>query len=116
MLNSKFEALSRCPGRKLLLLAASLLAACAAPLPAQKPVELSIFSINDFHGNIQPKLPTPLMPRLPDAQTGEIKAQAAGGVAHLATALEKLRSQRVNSVFVAAGDLIGASPQAIASA
>ena len=111
MLNAKFEALSKFSNRSLLLLTVSLFAACAAPLPEQKPIELSIFSINDFHGNIQPKLPTPLMPRLPDAKTGEIKAQAAGGVAHLATALEKLRSQRTHSVFVAAGDLIGASPQ-----
>ncbi|RQO63161.1 bifunctional metallophosphatase/5'-nucleotidase [Paucibacter sp. KBW04] len=96
----------------------SLLAACAsrpeatgassAPAVAR---ELSIFSINDFHGHIQPKSPTPLMPRLPDAQTGEIKPQAAGGVAYLASAMQKLRAGRENSVFVAAGDLIGASPQ-----
>ena len=102
------------PGARALCLAAAcalLLVACAAPERPAQPIELSIFSINDFHGNIQPKLPTPLMPRLPDAKTGEIKAQAAGGVAHLATALEKLRSQRTHSVFVAAGDLIGASPQ-----
>ena len=104
------------------LLAASLLAACALPQPIQPiqatqpaPVaartELSIFSINDFHGHIQPTSPTPLMPRLPDAQTGEIKAQAAGGVAYLAAAMAKLRAGREHSVFVAAGDLIGASPQ-----
>ncbi|MBT9492854.1 MAG: bifunctional metallophosphatase/5'-nucleotidase [Paucibacter sp.] len=98
------------------LLLASLLAACAAPPPAQTgPVaatrELSIFSINDFHGHIQPKSPTPLMPRLPDAQTGEIKPQAAGGVAYLASAVNKLRAGAKHSVFVAAGDLIGASPQ-----
>lgn len=96
----------------------SLLAACASrpelPGASSAPVvarELSIFSINDFHGHIQPKSPTPLMPRLPDAQTGEIKAQAAGGVAYLASAMQKLRAGREHSVFVAAGDLIGASPQ-----
>ncbi|WP_165794521.1 MULTISPECIES: bifunctional metallophosphatase/5'-nucleotidase [Roseateles] len=72
---------------------------------------MSIFSINDFHGHIQPKSPTPLMPRLPDPQTGEIKPQPAGGVAYLADALQKLRAPRQHSVFVAAGDLIGASPQ-----
>jgi 5'-nucleotidase len=80
--------------------------------PAQsQSVELSIFSINDFHGHIQPKSPIPISPRLPDAQTGEIKPQAAGGVAYLATVLDKLRAQRKNQVFVAAGDLVGASPQ-----
>jgi 5'-nucleotidase len=92
----------------------SLLAGCAgAPtLPAApQPIEISIFSINDFHGHIQPKSPTPLSPRLPDPQTGELKAQPAGGAAYLATVLDKLRSQRQNHVFVAAGDLMGASPQ-----
>ena len=89
--------------------AALVLAGCAsAPTPV---TELSIFSINDFHGHIQPKSPTPLMPRLPDPKTGEIKPQAAGGAAYLATVLGDLRAQRPNSVFVAAGDLMGASPQ-----
>ncbi|MFY7866655.1 bifunctional metallophosphatase/5'-nucleotidase [Roseateles sp.] len=92
----------------------ALLQACAVQpdraAPASAPRELSIFSINDFHGHIQAKLPTPLMPRVPDAQTGEVKPQAAGGVAHLASAMAKLRADREHSVFVAAGDLIGASP------
>ena len=90
-----------------------LVAGCAsAPPPTTTTVtELSIFSINDFHGHIQPKSPTPLMPRLPDPKTGEIKPQAAGGVAYLATVLSNLRAQRTNSIFVAAGDLMGASPQ-----
>lgn len=95
------------------------LAGCATPLRAPQPpfvespskIELSIFSINDFHGHIQPKSPIPLSPRLPDPQSGELKAQAAGGVAYLATVLDKLRVQRKNQVFVAAGDLVGASPQ-----
>ncbi|CAN5266098.1 bifunctional metallophosphatase/5'-nucleotidase [soil metagenome] len=88
-----------------------VLAGCAGSLPRQPARELTIFSINDFHGNIQPKSPTPLMPRLPDAQTGELRAQAAGGVAYLATALGKLRAGRTDTVLVAGGDLIGASPQ-----
>jgi 5'-nucleotidase len=96
----------------------TLVAACSSAPPSPQPsppqpqsIELSIFSINDFHGHIQPKSPTPLSPRLPDAQTGEIKPQAAGGVAYLATVLNQLRSKRQNQVFVAAGDLMGASPQ-----
>jgi 5'-nucleotidase len=89
--------------------AALVLGGCAsAPVTT---TELSIFSINDFHGHIQPKSPTPLMPRLPDPKTGEIKPQAAGGAAYLATVLDGLRAKRPNSVFVAAGDLMGASPQ-----
>lgn len=89
------------------LLAALLTGCASAPQP---PRELTILSINDFHGNIQPKSPTPLMPRLPDGQGGE-KPQPAGGVAYLASALAKLRAERPDAVFVAGGDLIGASPQ-----
>ena len=109
-------ALFWCAKRRALSLAAvALLAGCATTPPpsATQPsvVELSIFSINDFHGHIQPKSPIPLSPRLPDPVTGEIKAQPAGGVAYLATVLNGLRAQRPNQVFVAAGDLVGASPQ-----
>ncbi len=91
--------------------AALMVAGCASAPVSVATTELSIFSINDFHGHIQPKSPTPSMPRLPDPKTGEIKPQAAGGAAYLATVLNGLRAQRPNSVFVAAGDLMGASPQ-----
>lgn len=87
----------------------ALLAGCATPPPAG-PGELTLLSINDFHGNIQPAKPTPLMPRVPDPATGEVKAQPAGGVAHLATALAQLKAKRPDALIVAGGDLIGASP------
>lgn len=92
----------------------ALLAGCAAAAPPPTEatrVELNIFSINDFHGHIQPQSPTPVLARLPDPKTGEVKPQPAGGVAYLASVLDKLRAQRPNSVLVAAGDLVGASPQ-----
>lgn len=89
-------------------LATALLAGCATRPPA--PTELTLLSINDFHGNIQPARPTPLSPRLPDPATGEVKAQPAGGVAHLATALAQLKARDPNAIVVAGGDLIGASP------
>lgn len=89
-------------------LAAALLAGCATPTAG--PTELTLLSINDFHGNIQPAKPTPLMPRLPDPVTGELKAQPAGGVAHLATALAQLKAKSPDAIVVAGGDLIGASP------
>ncbi|HEY4082866.1 MAG TPA: bifunctional metallophosphatase/5'-nucleotidase [Burkholderiaceae bacterium] len=93
-----------------------LLAACAAPEstpPAQAPKlhELTIFAINDFHGNIQSESPTPLMPRLVDTKTGQKTAQPAGGIAYLASAIKHMRAEKPGSVLVAAGDLIGASPQ-----
>lgn len=83
----------------------------AAPAPLAHGTELRIFSINDFHGHIQDRAPTPAMPRLPDAKTGEVKPQNAGGVAYLASVLEGLRRNGSPSLFVAAGDLMGASPQ-----
>ncbi len=88
--------------------ALGLVGCASAPTPT---TELSIFSINDFHGHIQPKSPVPVMTRLPDPKTGDIKPQAAGGAAYLATVLNGLRAQTRNSIFVAGGDLIGASPQ-----
>lgn len=91
------------------VLLAALLAGCAAPRPSG-PTELTLLSINDFHGNIQPAKPTPLTPRVPDPVTGEVKAQPAGGVAHLATALAQLKARNPDALIVAGGDLIGASP------
>jgi 5'-nucleotidase len=91
------------------VLLAALLAGCAAPRPGG-PTELTLLSINDFHGNIQPAKPTPLMPRVADPVTGEVKAQPAGGVAHLATALAQLKARNPDALVVAGGDLIGASP------
>ena len=87
----------------------ALLAACATQQPTQT-TELTLLSINDFHGNIQPAKPTPLMPRVADPATGELKAQPAGGVAYLATALADLRAKNPDALVVAGGDLIGASP------
>lgn len=91
------------------VIAGLLLAGCATPPPG-KTTELTLLSINDFHGNIQPAKPTPLMPRLPDPVTGEVKPQPAGGVAHLATALAQLKAKNPDALLVAGGDLIGASP------
>ncbi|MDP2369731.1 bifunctional metallophosphatase/5'-nucleotidase [Rhodoferax sp.] len=96
--------------RALALGLALVLGGCATvDQPPAPPRELSIFSINDFHGHLQDKGPVPLMARVPNA-AGELKGQPAGGVAHLATVLQGLRAQRQHSVFVAAGDLIGATP------
>ena len=90
-------------------LLAAVLAGCASAPPA-RTTELTLLSINDFHGNIQAARPTPLMARAPDPATGEIKPQPAGGVAHLATAMAQLKAKSPDAVIVAGGDLIGASP------
>ena len=90
------------------LILGAALAGCATQ-PPSAPTELTLLSINDFHGNIQPADPTPLMPRLPDA-TGALKPQPAGGAAYLATALAALKAKNPDALVVAGGDLIGASP------
>ncbi|MFT7723350.1 MAG: bifunctional metallophosphatase/5'-nucleotidase [Roseateles sp.] len=87
---------------------AALLAGCATPPP--RTTELTLLSINDFHGNIQSARPTPLMPRLPDPATGDVRPQPAGGAAYLASAMAALKAKHPEAVVVAGGDLIGASP------
>ena len=71
-----------------------------------------LLALNDFHGNLEP----------PGGSSGRIQTGVnsagpvfadAGGVEYLATELDLLRQQQKekrNSITVAAGDLIGASP------
>ncbi|WP_338504699.1 bifunctional metallophosphatase/5'-nucleotidase [Sphingomonas kaistensis] len=99
--------------QRLLLLASSAgLAACAtverpaAPVRAAAPVEVQILGLNDFHGNLEtPRDPVPL--RRADGTTAKIRA---GGAAQLAATLKRLRTGQAETVTVAAGDLIGATP------
>ena len=96
-------------------LSLALLSACATvervPLPAAaKPREVQILAINDFHGNIE----TPPDPVAITQADGSIVKARVGGAAQLASALERARQGHPNSITVAAGDLIGASPLASA--
>lgn len=99
--------------RLLLLASSAALAACAGqPRPqlaaasqALASTEVQILGLNDFHGNLEtPRDPVPLQGA--DGSTTRIRA---GGAAQLAATLARLRSGR-QSVTVAAGDLIGATP------
>jgi 5'-nucleotidase len=89
--------------------AAVLMLACPA-LRAETaaPVELRILAINDFHGNLRPP-PGGIRISDPDDATKKI-AVPAGGAEHMATLVGQLRAGKSNTIFVAAGDLIGASP------
>jgi 5'-nucleotidase len=97
---------------------AKLLAAviCAATLGASSPafaqgkdpVDLRILAINDFHGYLRPFAGGIRIDDPTDA-TKKITVPA-GGAEHMATLVKELRAGRKNSIFVAAGDLIGASP------
>src|SRR6478736_9080387 len=72
------------------------------------PVELRILAINDFHGNLRPP---PGGIRIADPEDGARKVMvAAGGAEYMATLVKQLREGHKNTIFVAAGDLIGASP------
>ncbi|WP_173923418.1 bifunctional UDP-sugar hydrolase/5'-nucleotidase [Agromyces sp. Marseille-P2726] len=71
----------------------ALAPAQAAPSPKGKEarsVDINLVTINDFHGRIE--------------QSG-----TAAGIARLGSAVDAFRAQNPNTVFAAAGDLIGAS-------
>jgi 5'-nucleotidase len=76
-------------------------------------MDIQILSFNDFHGNLKP----------PSSSSGRIvtghqlnsdgtfdATTNAGGVEYLATHLREARVGNPNTVTVAAGDIIGASP------
>lgn len=72
------------------------------PPPSTDPVAVQLLALNDFHGNLEP----------PTGSGGAIDGVPAGGVEYLATTLAQLadRVAAENTITVAAGDLIGASP------
>lgn len=57
---------------------------------AGRTVDINLVTVNDFHGRIE--------------QSG-----TAAGIARLATAVDQIRAENPNTVFAAAGDMIGAS-------
>ena len=65
-----------------------------------KTTEVQILGLNDFHGAIQE----------PGGSGGRIGATNAGGAEYLATHVRNLRAENPNTLFVSAGDLIGATP------
>ena len=90
----------------------TIVSGCATtPQPvATAPVEVQILAINDFHGNLETSegsIPV-------TGADGSDVVSVVGGVAQLAATLSAARSGHKNSVTVAAGDLIGASPLASA--
>lgn len=88
-------------------------ASAAAPMPAASApdLQLSLLAINDFHGQLQDKDPTPTRVRIRDPKDSSRQIMVpGGGIAYLATMLDRLRAKDPQALFVAAGDLIGASP------
>src|SRR5665213_430041 len=94
------------------ILAAAMLLAASGPasraVAQAAPVDLRILAINDLHGNLRP--PTGgIRIADPDDNTRKIMVPA-GGVEQMATLVKQLRAGHDNTIFVAAGDLIGAGP------
>jgi len=84
---------------------ALLLAGCAsAPV---RPLEINLVALNDFHGNIEPSKYTYTPPG-----TMQPRTIRAGGIDVLKGALDTFRKDDPDLLFVAAGDLVGASPAA----
>jgi len=94
------------------ILAAAVLAIALDPasraMAQAAPVNLRILAINDFHGNLRPPAGG-IRIADPVDKTKKITV-AAGGAEHMATLVRQLRQDHNNAIFVAAGDLIGASP------
>jgi 5'-nucleotidase len=98
------------------ILVLTLLAAlvAAAPAHAQKKkrerppdrVELQLLAINDFHGHLEADTPGMVTKRL---RPTEVQVPA-GGAEYLATHIRRLERRNENTLVVAAGDLVGASP------
>lgn len=86
----------------------TVLAAVPASAQAAAPVELRVLAINDFHGNLRPP-PGGIRINDPEDKTKKVTV-AAGGAEYMATLVKQLREGHKNTIFVAAGDLIGASP------
>ena len=72
------------------------------------PIDVTILAINDFHGHLKPP-PGGIVIADPADRAKKTRI-SAGGAEQMATLVKRLRADAPNSVFVAAGDLIGASP------
>ncbi|WP_441234467.1 bifunctional metallophosphatase/5'-nucleotidase [Bradyrhizobium sp. 930_D9_N1_4] len=94
--------------RSILATLSLVLATLPASAQTAAPVELRILAINDFHGNLRPP-PGGIRINDPEDKAKKV-AVAAGGAEYMATLVKQLREGHKNTIFVAAGDLIGASP------
>jgi 5'-nucleotidase len=97
--------------RRAALLCGLVCALCLGTAAARE-VAVRVIAFNDFHGHLEPGENSLMVPH-PDG-SGRRVALRAGGAAHLATVVRRLRSEQPNSIVVAAGDLTGASPLASA--
>lgn len=83
-----------------------VLSACVTMPGARTPTEVQILAINDFHGALEP----PGLSVVAGGAPGAEQRIPAGGAAHLATAMARLREGHPYTISVGAGDLTGGSP------
>jgi 5'-nucleotidase len=85
-----------------------LLSGCAGTASKHAaPIEINLVALNDFHGNLEPSKYTYTPPGSTQPRTIQ-----AGGIDVLKGALDTFRKDDPDLLFVAAGDLVGASPAA----
>ena len=86
-----------------------------------RTVDVQILSFNDFHGNLEPPSGSggrvvtghrldPATGKPVDVTTDSLPSPGVGGAEFLATHLKEARRGHPNTLTVAAGDIIGASP------
>ena len=71
-------------------------------------VDVQLLAFNDFHGNLKP--PSGSSGKIVTGPVPATDFVEAGGVEYLATHIKALKAANPNTVVVAAGDVIGATP------
>jgi 5'-nucleotidase len=91
-----------------------ILGGCASTPPkSNAPLELRVIGINDFHGYLDPNplaLTDPADPLKQPATPEQVTRVPAGGAAHLASTVARLKGESPHALVVGVGDLIGAGP------
>ena len=83
-----------------------MLTACATrPTAPVAPIDIHLVGMNDFHGHLDPT-----KFEYQGVADAAPQSHLAGGVEHIAAALQAWRKEDKDLLFVGAGDLIGASP------
>jgi 5'-nucleotidase len=71
-------------------------------------VDVKLLAFNDFHGNLKP--PSGSSGKIITGPTPAADFKDAGGAEYFATHIKSLRAQNPNTLVVAAGDIVGATP------
>ncbi|HEY6055377.1 MAG TPA: metallophosphoesterase, partial [Gaiellaceae bacterium] len=99
----------------LLALMPSAASAANGPKNKDNDTYVQLLAFNDFHGNLQPSSPGSItycceFDANPAVNKNVPVTRPAGGAAFFAAKVKELRDRNSNTLTVAAGDLIGASP------